>query len=384
MKETLQNPSFYSSSEAFRTEMLLHERIWHCVGFVGALLPHKDSFIRVKIVNRDVLVVRNGNIFSAFLNICPHRGGPFTLKDRGKLSTFTCMYHGLNFAKDGKFNATNSAHEFCENPANYFQLDCLKLTQVPLEICGEAIFLSIQPALKLADQFDNDLLEQLSLLKVDHQYVFSAWTEPFNYKLNYENVNDPLHVPHVHQATFMQMLDYDGHIHKNQKNIDFNPSHSKYLLKDKTTPSISELSGLAFTRIDRDPPWWSNLINDSPNFEDDKYINFFLFPGTNLFSVGGTHFGLQRYNPINSEEFIYELSYFLPPMANAFEAAPVLKELFEAELDTIKEDSAILKSVHINMKQIHDPQNQLFHGDYEKKISKLSSYYNYIHSTSPL
>ena len=44
-------------------------------------------------------------------------------------------------------------------------------------------------------------------------------------------------------------------------------------------------------------------------------------------------------------------------MANGFEATPVLKELFEAELDTIKEDSAILKSVHINMKQIQDPES---------------------------
>ena len=130
MKESLQNPFYYSSSDAFRAEMRLHEKIWHCVGFIGALLPVKDSFIRVRLVERDVIVTRYGNTVSAFLNVCPHRAGPFTLKDRGKLSSFTCLYHGLNFTKDGKFHATNSAESFCENPANYFQLDCLNLTQV--------------------------------------------------------------------------------------------------------------------------------------------------------------------------------------------------------------------------------------------------------------
>jgi phenylpropionate dioxygenase-like ring-hydroxylating dioxygenase large terminal subunit len=378
MFKSLLNPSNYTDSHLFLKEKIeLFPCLWNLVCLKSTHLPEVGSYFLTRVVDAELIVYRDKDNISCFSNICPHRGSPLVSAARGKLPRFSCPYHGIVFNAKGHFQSTGSASYFCSSEQKNCQLDNLSLKQYSVQVVGDFVFVSLNPKVSLDEQFEEEILNALMNINIDTRYASGTWEEAFNWKLNYENVNDGLHPMYVHPSTFGPLMNFSKDIYSASKsfaNDDLNKlPFDTCAIKDL---SISSLSGIVVSdRLNRNEPWWKTQI-DTTIFYEERYVNIFLFPNTNLCSIGGTHFIRQRYNPSSVERFIYELDVFLPPLKKSFIAAPLLKRIFELECDVIAEDSDILSRLQNNLSQINNPETMLSHGDYEDRIMRLMMFYN--------
>ncbi|MBU1308844.1 MAG: aromatic ring-hydroxylating dioxygenase subunit alpha [Gammaproteobacteria bacterium] len=97
-------PSFsrheLQSIEIFEADLKILARQW-------VLLDHISSFTAVgdykvfQLAGESVVIVRNEQGFSGFLNFCLHRGAKLCTKSQGRQSAFTCPYHAWRYDLTG-------------------------------------------------------------------------------------------------------------------------------------------------------------------------------------------------------------------------------------------------------------------------------------------
>jgi phenylpropionate dioxygenase-like ring-hydroxylating dioxygenase large terminal subunit len=276
----------------------------------------------------------------ALENVCPHRGGPFVLDDLGE-SPVVCKYHGLSFHGNGSFKASASADWFCKD-SPYDELDCLAIKKFRTKEIGEFVFVSLGNDVAFEDQFNDEMIMEMQKIKFHPHFGQAKWEEQFNWKLNFENIKDPLHIYYIHPKTFGHLLAFNSESYisrfaKSNKDLEGK--------KIEVSPKcLQDMSFMGYSNaMDRPRVWWESDIENL--YREQSYVNFYFFPSTNFYSVGGTHFARQTYDPSGPSSFNYSLEVYLPALTKKISAAPLIKRLMEIEKVVIDEDSIILKEV---------------------------------------
>ena len=356
--------NYFEEEYYFKEKKYLFQELWHFVGIKGCMNLGGNRFYTTTVADKLVQFREFEGKISALENACPHRGGPFVTDEYGE-QPLVCKYHGLSFKSDGSFKGTNSADWFCKDGL-FNKLDCLAIKTFRVREVGEFIFVSLGDEVQFEDQFSEELISEMNKISFGSNYGRAKWCEDFNWKLNFENIKDPLHIFHVHPKTFGALLEFQGKSYVTGSGFiaGNRPNESN---RTSSIKSLIDMSYFSYSSaLDSPTPWWSDDIQNV--YRKNSFVNFYLFPSTNFYSVGGTHFARQTYDPIGPSSFTYYLEVYLPKLRKKINAAPVIKRLLEAEKTVINEDSIILKKINDAFKS--NPRTQMMHGDYEEKISE--------------
>ncbi|MBY0458290.1 MAG: Rieske 2Fe-2S domain-containing protein, partial [Gemmataceae bacterium] len=94
---------FYSSDAVYAAELA---RIWRRAWLFAAHtceLAEPGAFITLSVGDDPILLLRDGDRFRAFHNVCPHRGTLLCAEERGKLGQrIVCHYHQWSFTRAGE------------------------------------------------------------------------------------------------------------------------------------------------------------------------------------------------------------------------------------------------------------------------------------------
>lgn len=283
-----------------------------------------------------------------------------------------CKYHGLSFHADGSFKATAAANWFCETHA-YDELDTLRVKSFRTKQVGEFVFVSLGNTVAFEDQFNDEMIREMAKLKFEKNYGHARWEEDFNWKLNYENIKDPLHIYYVHPKSFSPMMQFEAQSYikdatkKRLPETASLPGSPLNAEPNQSQPSLKDMSFVAFSpKMNKPEVWWKPSIQEQ--YRDGSYVNFYFFPSTNFYAVGGDHFARQTYDPTGPRAFRYTLEVYLPQLKRKFNLAPLVKRLMEIEKSVIDEDSVILKQINDSFES--PIGTKLQHGDYEKQIPR--------------
>ena len=132
-REIVPDPALFSDPQVFAAE---RERIFQ--RSVMALdhetrLSEDGSWFRCDAAARSIVVTREaGGRLNALRNVCIHAGYPVCEAEEGSAERLTCLYHGWEYALDGKLVEPELSSRI--DPAR------LRLTSYPVRVCNGLIF----------------------------------------------------------------------------------------------------------------------------------------------------------------------------------------------------------------------------------------------------
>jgi salicylate 5-hydroxylase large subunit len=172
-------------------------------------LPNPGDFIRTRIGERSVIVVRDTDgVVQVVENRCAHRGVAFCRERQGHTTAFTCPYHQWNYNLKGELVGLPFRRGVKQDgvvnggmPAD-FKLQDHGLNRLQVACRGGAIFASFDPDVEpFEDYLGPEILpyydrvfhgRPLKLLGYNRQRI------PANWKLMQENIKDPYHPGLLH------------------------------------------------------------------------------------------------------------------------------------------------------------------------------------------
>lgn len=373
MKQAVFEPAWYADERyAARERSEVFEKFWIVAGFVSTLKRDGDYFT-LPLYDYEIAVHRLQGEIRAYLNACPHRGGPIVLGPAGNTRP-VCKYHGWAFREGSALTGLPMASEFERDPV-VAQQSCGKgLRPVAVTCLGPVIFVCLSdkpPALE--DQFPEVVLKRLQQAGSTSMVLQSDFDAAFNWKLNMENIKDPMHIYFVHPSTFMDMLpvqqaglEQDRTLLVRQTAVQPHPPF---------TENLSDVRGLSYhvkSLLSSPVYWFDRYIKRA--LSAYHYENIVLFPNTNFCSVSGRHFLLQQYLPSTATRFRYRLNVGLVQMTQPFNAAPVLRAIARGERYVINEDCVVLERVQRNLAALAGSKFRFTQGDYEVPILRQMAY----------
>ena len=361
------NPEWYSSEAYYFKEWdNLFSKVWLFAGFNNRLRGNGSYFV-IELFGKEIVVHDFNGEIKAYQNACPHRGGPFYLDKDGK-GFPSCLYHGWTFenAKDLSFISHHDwFSEDCSEDSCARQLNYLRV-----QLIGPCIFVSFDlDGIDISDQFSDEVLDTLRGLGELSDLGVFEYESKINWKLNMENVKDFLHPFYIHPSSFKPLLNFEAP--RGSKLSNFGDDSS--LKPFDVSQSLQDLSYVNWADLSIDGQWWASKINMTQ--PDDRYINIFLFPSTNLYSVSGGFYGAQQYLPKSATTFNYVLSAAIPSKKEDFSTSALLQTILKLERDVINEDDLILNKVQKNLSS--GLKDDFFaQGDYEHRLMAQMSYLN--------
>lgn len=359
MKKAIFNPRWYWEEKFFDLEKKnLFNKVWNLVGLTSTI-KNPGEYFTIQLFDTELVIHNIAGQLKAYLNVCPHRGGPLVLDKFGSGAS-VCKYHGWSF-RDAKELTGISNLEWFNQQGD--KDSCSKsLKRFELTTIGPFIFVFIGTnPIDIKSQFSDEVIDTLSSFGNLSASVSSDFKVDFNWKLNMENVKDFLHPYYVHETTFKPLLGFE------QAPISLVNKLGR--LPDELNSKV-ELKKLSFVQkgdfsISAKQRWWSKYIKiTQPDF---CFENIFLFPNINMFSVSGSHYVVQQYLPDTSRTFNYRLTVSFPEMLEKFETKYLLYNLLQIERNVIREDEVILDKVQKSMES-GLPKEYFTHGDYENFI----------------
>ena len=186
------DPTWYHDASVYRRE---RERVWTTEWLVVAItaeLEGPGAHVATDIAGWPVLVRRHADGgLRAFLNVCPHRGGPIAWPGRGTSGNLVCRYHGWAFDAEGSLV---SARDFGADAP-----DCA-LTRIYVETWGPLVFVNLSPSShslreslsSLVDVIDADDLDEMRHARRMVREIACNW------KTYVDNYLEAYHVPMLH------------------------------------------------------------------------------------------------------------------------------------------------------------------------------------------
>jgi phenylpropionate dioxygenase-like ring-hydroxylating dioxygenase large terminal subunit len=201
------------------------------------------------------------------------------------------------------------------------------------------IFYATQENTLTLKEFLGDFYQELKKLSsymtsIHHKEQYSIKA---NWKTNIENALESYHVAHIHEATFVGIMD----LNPKAGSEHFQKYHSSWEtnLEEKTASKIKKME----------------KIFSLENFPVAGYKHYFIFPNLAIATTSGFSFGIQIYNPTteNTTDFIHLV--IAPQNKNQALAKHFLDAVTQFNSTVFKEDCAICEQVQINLSSQKEP-----------------------------
>jgi len=231
-------------------------------------LIENNSFVKLKVARKSIILWNDDGLVRAFENACPHRGCEIITEESGK-AKMVCPYHLWSFRKGQTFPTQKEFKSLSQEE--------LSLTYYTVEECGDFFFFSPRPK--------NSLKKQLGEFYGDLEGISKSITEKIdtnnegfncNWKLSVENALETYHVKGIHSDTLgmLKLSDIDN---------------KKSVRNDVMTARIGN------AKIKK------NLERIKKNFDiiyqNDSYFSFYIFPFGMLSSTYGLSYSYQNFFP---------------------------------------------------------------------------------------
>jgi phenylpropionate dioxygenase-like ring-hydroxylating dioxygenase large terminal subunit len=205
---------------------LEHRRLWNKVWLLAGFerdLPQPGAFLTYEVGRESVLVVRqpDGGI-AAFHNVCMHRGNRLVEPGRGRVRSFTCLYHAWRYGIDGGLDRPLDEERFAQGcPRSE-----LSLRPVRCDTWGGFVWINLDPdAESLADYLEV-IPEHLDPYHFEEMKIVDDITLEVdcNWKTSMDAFHEAYHISGTHPDT----LDVNDDVNVP---LDCYERHSRMLLQ---------------------------------------------------------------------------------------------------------------------------------------------------------
>ena len=186
--------AFYRDATIYERDIQrIYLRSWLYAGHQSEI-PKTGNFFLFNFAGESVIVIRSkDDKISALINVCRHRGSRVCLEARGKVSRFTCLYHGWTYALDGRLCAASSMPESFDKAE-------VALKAIHLELFDGMIFVNFAADPVPFEPIKKDLGNCLRPYRLDKAKVAHRESYPIaaNWKLAVENYSECYHCAPAH------------------------------------------------------------------------------------------------------------------------------------------------------------------------------------------
>ena len=297
-RESILPRKFYIESNVFELEKkYIFNKLWLFIGLTNELCePH--SWMRKKIINKEILITFDGHDYHALENVCPHKNMRLRSEGAGK-GPLVCRYHAWSFQMDGRLKKIPGFEKSYLLTANQLKNSCL--TSYQIKLVGNFLFVNLDPnPIPFETQFDAKIIKSLRLLsyRLSQQIGRFDETRDFNWKLNFENLRDALHPAVVHSSTL-------------DKEMDFSEQHVQQKPLTQTLRRIDLSEASSFSKDGEHKMGKKGHLSDiiDPSF-GEGYYNWLLFPNFHMATPdGGRSYSIEIHNPLSSNKT--EITHFV-------------------------------------------------------------------------
>lgn len=323
----------------------LWEQHWHLVCHRSEL-PANGDFLRLRVLDKEVVVFNDHGDIVAYDNRCPHRGARMYLQDHGQQAA-TCAYHGWTYA---------SGHFLIPDREQFSQckLDAVDFKRWQTEWVGDFLFVGVMPAQDISAQLGDvqAILEDISF-GVTGRHDWNAYKFESDWKIAVENALEPYHVPLVHPES-LGMLDLQPgtNTFHGQNSIWYAPVGN-----DSMASKLGRLSKLF-----------------SLDFQYEGYMSIYIYPFTMLSSTFGFSYSLQHFLPSLCADETHFYSRLLTMALKHGKSPDLMQPFFASTAETnrrvFNEDHDICKRVPTDT---WSPEPPLYASDAEAKLLHFRS-----------
>ena len=362
----------YTSPEVFvDEEKQLFRRLWIVAGF-KSLLASPDAFVTHRIGGVPVVVQNTTSGLRAFVNQCAHRQSALQLADFGQ-RRLACPYHGWVYDDEGSVKSIPRHDTQYGFPNGTHASPGLR--PIALRTVGGLVFVNVgSEPIAFEEQFSPAFLERLEHVTshVGDDAMFTRFEGGYNWKLNFENVNDWNHVPFVHARSFASMM-------TSMKIDEVAAEPVAPPVPDASiSDSLSDLSHYARSPFDaRTWPWHEAI---EPCASTSEYLSFYLYPNVNYVVISGVVHLIQQFCPMSHERTEVRLTMALGRRRRRLPAAAaILWTALRDEKRVIDEDVAVLEAMQ---RGLHDETPRAFHGAREQQLRAIARVYRRLMATA--
>lgn len=330
--KALIKPKEYFKKEIFEKEKEeLFSEIWNFVGFTSDFAEVND-FVVYDACGISVVVQNLKGKIRAFKNVCSHRHSLIQTAEKGN-RPLMCPYHGW------AYNDKGIPFGIPKKPFFNFSkedLECLKLEEYSVDICGSLVFLNIkQDQTSLHDYLGSffDEIEKMSN-NFGKRVDLNEIEIECNWKIVVENTLESYHVALIHSETF-QKLGADG------LDFSFSKNHSMW----NAQVLMKENEGKQ-AKVHR--PFQER------NYIIEGYKHLLVFPNILISSTYGISFNLSQIIPLSEDKTLFKSFVFITKKESDNNGS-VLEKVYEESLvdfnrKVFDEDKAICQEVQRGVK----------------------------------
>ncbi len=353
MKALIKPNEYFEKKSNEDEKIKLFSQVWNFVGFISDFNEIND-FLVSNISGTPVVIQNLKGTIRVFKNVCSHRHSIIQTTQKGN-RPLMCPYHGWAYNEKGipfgipkkpLFSFTNE------------ELECLKLEEYKIEICGLLVFVKTnKDNISLKEFLGNFYLEieKMSnsfgkLIDVNEIEIKANW------KIIVENTLESYHVALIHSETF-QKLGTEG------LNFTFSEDHSLW----ETPVLVKENEGKQ-AKIYK--PYQQR------NYKIGGYKHFIIFPNILISSTYGVSFNLSQIIPVSEGVSIFKSYVFVTKKAEE-DKNEIIEKMFEESLinfnrKVFDEDKVICQEVQKGV-QYSNYDGQL--SDEEQRVGHFQEKY---------
>ena len=188
------DPLAYVSEGFYQRE---RTSVWSTQWLLAAVtneLQKPGEYVARSIAGWPVLIRRNADHqLTAFLNVCPHRGGPIAWPGEGRIGNLVCRYHGWAFDSDGRLlSARDFGDQVCADEHS--------LTPLSVDEWGPLVFVNLNPSPHALLESLGGLVALISRLDFERFVHVRRISREIdcNWKTYVDNYLEAYHVPLIH------------------------------------------------------------------------------------------------------------------------------------------------------------------------------------------
>jgi phenylpropionate dioxygenase-like ring-hydroxylating dioxygenase large terminal subunit len=307
--KALIKPNEYFEKRTYENEKTnLFSQVWNFVGFTSDFKEIND-FIVSSVSGTPVVVQNLKGTIRAFKNICSHRHSIIQTTQKGN-RVLMCPYHGWAYNEKGIPNGIPKKPLFSFTNE---ELECLKLEEYKIEICGSLVFVKIVKNDITLSDFLGDFYQEIEkmtnnfgdLIDINEIEIEANW------KIIVENTLESYHVALIHSETF-QKLGAQG------LDFTFDKDHSLW----DASILIKENEGKQ-TKIYKH--------YQKRDYKIEGYKHLIVFPNVLISSTYGVSFNLSHIIPISEGVTLFKSYVFVTKKAEE-DKNEIIEKMFQDSL----------------------------------------------------